>query len=190
MRCVDSPTACRERSNDASYGRLRDRIDAVNEAERLARELDATMSGDPWYGTAVSRILDGVDAGKAAARPFESGHSIWELVLHMTAWVNETKRRLEGGPHREPAEGDWPAVRSTTNEAWADACAALRSAHANLAQTLTTAEDSSLSRQVGGSQVDAIGNPVTYYQTMIGILQHDTYHAGQIAVLKKALGQA
>jgi len=162
----------------------------VREVERLRRELMATLDGDPWYGSAVSHLLDGISADTAAAHPIKGAHSIWELVLHMTAWVNETKRRLEGGPHREPAEGDWPAVRSTTNEAWADACAALRSAHADLAQTLTTAEDSSLSRQVGGSQVDAIGNPVTYYQTMIGILQHDTYHAGQIAVLKKALGQA
>src|SRR5689334_23040362 len=140
MRCVDSPTACRERSNDASYGRLRDRIDTVNEAERLARELDATMSGDPWYGTAVSRILDGVDAGKAAARPFESGHSIWELVLHMTAWVSEVKRRLDGGMHGEPLEGDWPAVGATTPAAWADAVSELRSAHADLSRTLTARE--------------------------------------------------
>jgi uncharacterized damage-inducible protein DinB len=161
----------------------------VREVERLRRELMATLNGDPWYGSAVSHILDGIDAEKAAAHPITGAHSIWELVLHMTAWVNETKRRLEGGPHRPPVEGDWPAVRSNSDEAWAEALSALGRAHEDLARTLGAAEDSSLSRQIGGAQVDAIGNPVTYYQTIIGILQHDTYHAGQIAVLKKALNR-
>jgi uncharacterized damage-inducible protein DinB len=161
--------------------------DPVREVERLGRELMATLSGDPWYGSAVSNILDGIDAAMASAHPIQGAHSIWELVVHMTAWVNETKRRLEGGSHRPPAEGDWPAVRSTTREAWTDALAALRRAHEDLARTLEAAEDSSLSRQIGGAQVDAMGHPVTFYQTIIGILQHDTYHAGQIALLKKAL---
>jgi hypothetical protein len=34
-----------------------------------------------------------------------------------------------------------------------------------------------------------MGNPVTYYQTIVGILQHDAYHAGQIALLKKAINE-
>jgi uncharacterized damage-inducible protein DinB len=159
----------------------------VREVQRLQRELMATLNGDPWYGSAVVNILDGIDAEQAAAHPINGAHSIWELVLHMTAWVNETKRRLEGGPHRTPAEGDWPAVQSTTREAWVDALARLRPAHEDLARTVEAAEDASLSRQIGGAQVDAMGNPVTCYQTIVGILQHDTYHAGQIALLKKAI---
>jgi uncharacterized damage-inducible protein DinB len=159
----------------------------VREVERLRRELMATLNGDPWYGPAVSNILDGIAADMAAAHPIPGAHSIWELVLHMTAWVNETKRRLEGGPHSTPAEGDWPAVRSMTQEAWTAALAALRQSHDDLSRTIGAAEDSSLSRQIGGAQVDAIGNPVSYYQTIVGILQHDTYHAGQIALLKRAV---
>jgi uncharacterized damage-inducible protein DinB len=157
----------------------------VSEAERLGGELDATMSGDPWYGTAVSRILDGIDAHTAAARPIQNGHSIWELVLHMTAWVNEVKRRLDGGIHGEPLERDWPAVGATTPDAWKEALSTLRSAHADLSCTLAACGDTALARQVAGGQIDAAGKPVTLYQTVVGILQHDAYHAGQIALLKK-----
>jgi uncharacterized damage-inducible protein DinB len=157
------------------------------EAERLQRELEATFAGDPWYGSPVARILDGIDAAGAAARPIAGAHSIWELVLHMTAWVNEARRRIEGGKHGEPVEGDWPAVTATTPEAWAQTQAGLRRAHAELARTLATADDATLAHQVAGGQVDASGRPVTLYQTVVGVLQHDTYHAGQIAVLKKAL---
>jgi len=143
------------------------------------------MDGDPWYGSSVARILDGVDAAAAAAHPIKGAHSIWELVLHMTAWLNEVRRRLGGAKHGEPSEGDWPSVGATTPEAWQQALASLRRAHADLAQTLGETDDAGLARQVAGGQVDAAGTPVSLYQTVIGVLQHDTYHAGQIALLKK-----
>jgi uncharacterized damage-inducible protein DinB len=162
----------------------------MREVDRLRKELDATLGGDPWYGTAVSRILDGVDAGHAAAHPVKGGHSIWELVAHMTGWVNETNRRLLGGVHGTPVEGDWPKVGSTTPESWTAALSRLREAHDNLARTLVAIGDTDLDRQVAGDQTDATGQPVTCHQTVVGLLQHDAYHAGQIALLKKALGIA
>ena len=162
----------------------------MREVERLRRELDATLEGDPWYGLAVSRILEGIDASRAAAHPITGAHSIWELVAHMTAWVNETNRRLGGGTHGNPVEGDWPAVASTTPDSWTAACSALRQAHVDLARTLMAIDDPDLRRQIAGNQVDAAGQPVTFYQTVVGLLQHDAYHAGQIALLKKALGFA
>ena len=162
----------------------------MRDVDRLRRELDATIGGDPWYGTAVSRILDGVDAGHAAAHPVKGGHSVWELVAHMTAWVNETNRRLRGGVHGSPVEGDWPPVGSTTPESWTAALSRLREAHDELARTLVGIGDTDLDRQVAGDQIDTTGQPVTCYQTVVGLLQHDAYHAGQIALLKKALGIA
>jgi uncharacterized damage-inducible protein DinB len=162
----------------------------VREVERLRRELDATIGGDPWYGSAVSVILDGIDAENAAAHPVKGGHSVWELVAHMTSWVNEVNRRLQGAAHGDPAEGDWPPVGSTTPESWSAAVSRLRQAHQVLARTLVAIEDRDLGRQVAGGQLDGSGQPVTFFQTIVGILQHDAYHAGQIALLKKALGIA
>ena len=161
----------------------------MSESARLRRELESTMDGDPWYGSPIARILDGIDAASAAAHPITGAHSVWELVLHMTAWLNEVRRRLDGGKHGAPAEGDWPAVGATTAEVWKQALSSLRRAHADLAQTLTAFDDAGLARQVGGAHVDATGKPVSLYQTVIGILQHDTYHAGQIALLKRALNR-
>ena len=159
----------------------------MREVDRLRRELEATFAGDPWYGSPVSRILDGVDASQAAAHPIEGGHSIWELVAHVTSWVNETNRRLRGARHATPVEGDWPPVTSTSAKAWEAAQADLARGHAALAATLTALDDTDLARQVGGKQTDANGQAVTLYATAIGLLQHDAYHAGQIALLKKAL---
>jgi uncharacterized damage-inducible protein DinB len=160
----------------------------VREVDRLRRVLEATVEGDPWYGSAIRRILEGVEASHAAARPIDGAHTIWELVAHMTAWTNEVNRRLRGGPHADPAEGDWPAITSTSAESWQSAQSALARAHASLAATLTAMDDADLAKQIAGGQVDAAGHPVSLYDTSVGLLQHDAYHAGQIALLKKALG--
>jgi uncharacterized damage-inducible protein DinB len=160
----------------------------VREVDRLRRELEATFDGDPWYGSAVSRILDGVDESQAAAHPVKGAHSIWELVAHMTAWLNETNRRLRGSKHADPLEGDWPAVTSTSAASWQSALSDLAGAHAALAATLTAMDDADLGGQIAGGQTDANGQTVTLYRTALGLLQHDAYHAAQIALLKKALG--
>lgn len=159
----------------------------MREVDRLRRALETTLDGDPWYGSSVSRIIEGVDASQAAAHPVTGAHSIWDLVVHMTAWVNEANRRLRGGSYGEPEEGDWPAVPPASAASWRSARLALAAAHSSLAATLTAMNDADLAAQIAGAQVDAAGQPVTWYQTAIGVLQHDTYHAGQIAILKKAL---
>ena len=41
----------------------------MREVDRLRRQLESTLDGDPWYGTAVSQILEGVEAVEAAAHP-------------------------------------------------------------------------------------------------------------------------
>ena len=159
----------------------------MREVERLQRELQATLGGDPWYGSALWALLDGVDAAAAAAHPVKGAHSIWELVLHMTAWTNEARRRIQGGVNRTPAEGDWPAVTAQSPSAWQAARNGLRHANDELGHALLGIADGELDRQVGGAQVDADGHPVTYRQTVVGILQHHAYHGGQIAILTRAL---
>ncbi len=161
----------------------------MREVERLQRELQATVEGDPWYGSALWTLLDGVDAAAAAAHPVPGSHSIWELVVHMTAWTNETRRRIQGGANRTPAEGDWPAVTAASPSAWQAARDALRHANDELGHALLGIADGDLDRQVGGAQVDAHGQPVTYHQTVVGLLQHHAYHGGQVAILARRLGR-
>ncbi len=159
----------------------------MREVERLRSEVQSTVGGDPWYGPSVLSVLQGVDAAAAAARPIPGAHSVWELVLHMTAWARETARRLGGGSFGNPVEGDWPPVVGTDSIAWEKSLAELRRAHDELSRTFVDLQDGDLGRLVGGTQTDALGEPVTLHRTMIGILQHDAYHTGQVALLKKLL---
>ncbi len=62
----------------------------MTEIARIIDELQREHDGDPWHGSPLQAILEGIDATRANARPIPGAHSVWELVLHMTAWKNET----------------------------------------------------------------------------------------------------
>ena len=162
----------------------------MSESARLVDQFQRAHHGDPWHGSPVTAILAGVTAGEAARRPGGSAHSIWEIVLHMTGWREEVARRATGAPAAEPQGGDWPSVGDPTPERWAAALAALDASHAHLVAAVRDMTDVHLLKPTNDTRDPALGIGVSYYELFHGIVQHDAYHAGQIAILKKILGSA
>jgi len=157
------------------------------EAERLADLVERVVEGDPWHGSNVVAVLDGISAEDAAARVVPGAHSIWELVLHMTGWTREVHSRLTGAPAGEPAAGDWPAVPVVTPAAWRAAVAALVESHRALAAAIRAADDRWLAAPVVDYRDAASGTGLSRYLTLHGLVHHTTYHAGQIALVKRAI---
>jgi uncharacterized damage-inducible protein DinB len=160
----------------------------MSEAARLIDQFKRAHDGDPWHGSPLKHILQGVTAAQAAARPPNGTHSIWELVLHATGWRNEVARRATGAPAREPDEGDWPAVGDPTPERWTAALAALDASHAHLVEVVRNLSDERLFTPTNDPRNAPLGTGVSYYELLHGIVQHDAYHAGQIAIIKRVLG--
>jgi uncharacterized damage-inducible protein DinB len=148
----------------------------------LLRQFRATHDGEPWYGTSRTTLLRGVSAARALEHPVNGGHSIWELVLHMTAWTEEVHRRLDGTPPQAPARGDWPAVSVTTERAWRSAREALALAHHALAESIEALPARRFSQRIATSD----GDGVTVAEMLIGLAQHDAYHTGQLVILRQA----
>ncbi len=103
-----------------------------SEISRIVDELQREHDGDPWHGSPLKAILQGIDAQRAAARPLADAHSIWEIVLHMTSWKNETARRIRGAVACMPIEGDWPEAGLPTEDRWQQAIGRLEAAHEDL----------------------------------------------------------
>ena len=158
----------------------------MSEIDRILDHLEREHAGDPWYGSPLRTILDGIDATQAAARALPGAHSIWELVLHVTAWKNEVRRRLSGAPAAEPEEGDWPAVGEPSQARWRETLERLERAHQDLVAAIRQTPEKKLFEPTNDPRDSATGAGVTYYVLLHGIVQHDVYHAGQIALLKKA----
>jgi uncharacterized damage-inducible protein DinB len=124
---------------------------------------------------------------QASARPFPATHSIWELVLHITAWKGEVRRRLSGAPAAEPAEGDWPAAGDASPERWRAALDRLETVHRDLVSAIRALPEQQLFAPTKDPRNRETGAGVPHYVLLHGIVQHDVYHAGQIALLKKAM---
>jgi uncharacterized damage-inducible protein DinB len=150
-------------------------VDIVDELERI-------HEGDAWHGPALRELLSSVTAEQAAARPIPTAHSIWELVLHITGWGNVFRLRLEGNPLSSPPEGDFPPPADTSQEAWAETLSRLDDSHAQVISTVAGLSDSTLQERVAGKDY-------TTRFLISGIVRHHVYHAGQIALLKKAVNK-
>ncbi len=153
----------------------------MSEAARIADQLRRAFSGDAWHGDSVFEILEGVTAAHAAARPIKNAHSIWELVLHMAAWDGAVLRRLGGAAVELSDAENFPAVTDASEAAWCKALAEVRRVHEALVAAVSVLPASRLDQIVPGKK----GAHYTFYYMLHGVVQHELYHAGQIALLKK-----
>ena len=156
----------------------------MNEVERIEDQFRRAFDGQAWHGPSVLALLEGVTAQQAAAHPVPGAHSIWELTLHIAAWENACKLRLEGDPAQLSDEEDWPPVTDLSEEAWTQTKQQLRSNHEELLKAIARVDESKLDQPVMSHATIPFSST---YVTLHGGVQHDLYHAGQIAILKKAL---
>ena len=155
----------------------------MSETARLADQIRRAFEGDAWHGDSIQELLAGVTADTAAARPIKNAHSIWELVLHIAAWDGAVFRRIGGAAVELTKQQDFPPVRDTSPAAWRQTLSYLEQTHNQLIKAVAAFPDSRLQDQVPGKTEDYYD----FYYMFSGIVQHELYHAGQIALLKKAL---
>ena len=153
----------------------------TSEAANIADQLKRAFDGSAWHGPALLEILADVDAAAAAARPIANVHSIWELVLHIAVWDRSGLVRLGGEKYQPSGDDNFPPVAKTSEAAWRKAVTDVKKTHEKLVRTVNALPDARLWDRVPGKRYD-------FYHLLHGIAQHELYHAGQIAVLKKASG--
>ncbi len=153
----------------------------MSEASRLADQIRRAFEGQAWHGDSVLDILAGIDADTAASRPIPGAHSIWELVLHITAWDNVVIRRCGDIAVTLGDAENFPVVSDASQTAWQQTLASLKSTHAKLVEVVEAFPDPRLQEQVPGKREKYYN----FYYMFSGIVQHELYHAGQIALLKK-----
>src|SRR5262245_42059172 len=122
----------------------------MSEIPIIIDELKRIHDGEAWHGPALREILSGITPEQAAARPIPDGHTIWELVLHISGWEKVVTRRLKGLRTDQPVEGDFPAVERTDSEAWEQTLAQLDGAHEELIKSISGLTNEALEETVVG----------------------------------------
>ena len=154
----------------------------MTETFRLADQIRRAFEGSAWHGDPILELLADVDAKTAAARPIKDAHSIWEILLHIAAWDAAATRHTGGAAVTLTDEQNFPPVGDTSEAAWTQAIDHTKKTHHELIKAVAAFPDSRLAEQVPGKTE----NYYNFYYLFSGIVQHELYHAGQIALLKKA----
>jgi len=154
----------------------------MSETARLADQIRRAFEGEAWHGDSMLELLANVDAKTAAAHPMPEAHSIWELLLHVAAWDDAVLRRAAGRAVKLSAEENFPPVKDSSETAWRKAVEHVRQKHEALVKAVAAFPDSRLFEPVPGKKEKYYD----HFYMFSGIVQHELYHAGQIALLKKA----
>lgn len=152
------------------------------EIQSIIRNLQRVNSGQPWFGRSVYSILEEVDSAKAYQRPNNTEHSLADLLYHMHTWAAFTLRRIEGDKEQDLAafeKMDWREIDPKVHT-WEKGLADFKQTHEKIIRLLNEKDDQFLEEQVDYRQYN--------FRFLInGLIQHNIYHLGQVAYLRKLL---
>lgn len=146
------------------------------ELSRIIDMLQNAFDGAAWHGASIMEILNKITS-KQAFKPSEHIHRICELVQHIIAWRVFAISRLEGDAFYEVSQSEnWKIFKNPDEATWEEIIADLAESQKNIISALEKISDERLYDEVEGKAYD-------YYTLIHGVIQHDLYHLGEIALL-------
>jgi hypothetical protein len=129
----------------------------ANEINRILKLFAALQHGDCWIGTNFKEVLQGVDAALAA-------------------------RDMAGSTNSDnpPPFPDFHLPENYTEEAWRQALHDFEAAYHLLRNAIHHFKEEHLDKP-------SPKPTQTFYELIMGCLQHDAYHLGQMMLLKKSV---
>lgn len=157
----------------------------MNEIDLLLQTLDQAYDHKAWHGPNLKQALRGLKAEDAAWRPAEGRHNAWELALHCAYWKYAAHNRILGLPSGQFAvkgRNFFPRPEGPpTEKAWKADLALLEDYHRQLREAVAALDPSRLDNTI---------KEWTFRETILGVALHDTYHGGQIQLLRRLRGEA
>jgi len=145
----------------------------MSELDKIIASVRDVYDGNPWYGSSVMAVLSKIPVDNVNKK-IQNSHSVIELVLHMTSWRKFVIHKLQGDEsHEVSAESNFPAGSD-----WAAALANLQESQNNLLMAMASFDNKNLENQVPNRKY-------SFSKLLNGIVQHDIYHLGQIAMITK-----
>ncbi|MCL5268464.1 MAG: DinB family protein [Bacteroidetes bacterium] len=154
----------------------------MGEVKRIAELLRKTYCGEPWHGPSLKESLAGVTYEMAFAKPQVGAHTISVIINHVAFWMEVVCHRLDGKIVEPTPDEDWRAPAEMTKDAWDKTLMRLETAYESLVSRIQALTPVQLESPASGKNYDN-------YTMLHGVIDHNVYHSGQIALLRKNLMQ-
>jgi uncharacterized damage-inducible protein DinB len=152
------------------------------EISRIIDQLRDAYEGEPWFGRPVKQILAEVDESIAFEKPYGQ-HSMLDLLWHMITWREFTVDRIQHSPQMQLdyfERNDWRQLDHQDRTLWQQGLERLQETQDQLLKLLETCTDDLLEQPVRERTYN-------FRKLLYGMIQHDIYHLGQIAYVRKML---
>jgi hypothetical protein len=147
--------------------------------ENLKNLLNTAFHGGAWHGSSVLELTKGLSV-KEASYAAGNVHNIAELLYHITSWRLFCVKKMQGDEayNINDDKANWGNIGKIDQFELETLMMELTLSHDELIKELDTKTDAFLQEIVPGAEYN--------FNTLInGIIHHDLYHSGQIAILKK-----
>ena len=153
----------------------------MNKNEILAARIDEGMYESPWYGSNVNDLLSKITASQAIQR-VNGQHNIAELLHHMIQWKRFVYEKTFGDKTFDIVDNaiNWKVFDALSEGEWAAMNLEYISVTSDLVNGLNNLSLSIYAKTVPGRKYN-------YEHLLYGIVDHDIYHLGQIALMQKMI---
>jgi uncharacterized damage-inducible protein DinB len=150
----------------------------MKETTRIAKLFDDLYDGSPWIGVNILPNLQKLTAKQAARRIYSNWNTIWEITNHLISWRETVLQRIQGKIIKSPSHNFFVRVEDNSPLAWQNTLERLEASQKAWISFLKKFKAEEFEKNYPG-------NKMSYYDHIIGIVQHDAYHLGQIVILSK-----
>ncbi len=147
------------------------------EINRIVKLYEALQHGDCWVGTNFKTTLHGITAAQAAGAVAANGNSFWQLTNHIIYWRTTVVNRLTGSLNPPPFK-DLLLPDELSDANWRQALLDFEAAYHALRTAIHHIKDEQLDKPT-------VRPDQSFYELLLGCLQHDAYHLGQLVLLKR-----
>lgn len=152
------------------------------EMQSVIRNLQNVNSGEPWFGRSVYALLEEIDPAIVYKKPNNNSHSLIELLYHMITWAGFTLKRIEGDKENDLSVAeklDWREIKPAIHT-WEKGLKEFKKIHKDIIALLEKKDDEFLKQVVDFRKYN-------FRFLLNGLIQHNIYHAGQVAYIHKLL---
>ncbi len=148
---------------------------------KFIQTLNDIFKGEVWYGDSMIDVLTSITPNDAISKNLIIDKSILEITYHMTQWRTFTIKALEQEENYDIALNstkDWKPFDKPTKKDWSKQLKAIYESQKDLLEILQELQDDDLQSKV-------VNRDYSLEFLVNGLIQHDIYHLGQIAIIHR-----